>query len=117
MTLNDNLLNFYEPAYLKGLHFYKGKDYSFDLKISDLLCQTSGLADLYEEGKNSIKKQVITSDTFVTFDKNITLTKEKEAHFPPNYKNNAYYADINYNILGDLIEKVTISSLERVLEK
>lgn len=117
MTLNDNLLNFYEPAYLKGLHFYKGKDYSFDLKISDLLCQTSGLADLYEEGKNSIKKQVITSDTFVTFDKNITLTKEKEAHFPPNYKNNAYYADINYNILGDLIEKVTKCSLERVFEK
>ena len=117
MTLNDNLLNFYEPAYLKGLHFYKGKDYSFDLKISDLLCQTSGLEDLYEEGKNSIKKQVITSDTFVTFDKNITLTKEKEAHFPPNYKNNAYYADINYNILGDLIEKVTKCSLERVFEK
>lgn len=55
MTLNDNLLNFYEPAYLKGLHFYKGKDYSFDLKISDLLCQTSGLADLYEEGKQHQK--------------------------------------------------------------
>ena len=117
MTLNDNLLNFYDPVYLSGLHFYRGKDFSYYLKVSDLLYQTSGLADLYEEGKNSIKKQVITSDTFVTFDKNITLTKEKEAHFPPNYKNNAYYADINYNILGDLIEKVTKCSLERVFEK
>lgn len=117
MTLNDSLLNFYEPAYLNGLHFYKGKDYSFDLKIADLLCQTSGLADLYEEGKNSIKKQAITSDTFVTFDKNIALTKEKEAHFPPNYKNKAHYADINYYILGDIIEKVTKCSLEEVFEK
>lgn len=117
MTLNDSLLNFYEPAYLNGLHFYKGKDYSYDLKIADLLCQTSGLADLYEEGKNSIKKQAITSDTFVTFDKNIALTKEKEAHFPPNYKNKAHYADINYYILGDIIEKVTKCSLEEVFEK
>ena len=117
MTLNDNLLNFYEPAYLNGLHFYKGKDYSHDLKISDLLYQTSGLPDIYEEGKNSIKKQAIISDTFISFDKYIALTKEKEAHFPPNYKNNAHYADINYNILGDIIEKVTKCSLERVFEK
>ena len=117
MTLNDNLLNFYESAYLNGLHFYKGKDYSFDLKISDLLCQTSGLADIYEEGKNSIKKQAIVSDTFVSFDEYIALTKETEAHFPPNCRNSAYYADINYNILGDIIKKVTKSSLERVFEK
>ena len=117
IKLDDNLLNFYEPAYLNGLHFYKGKDYSYNLKISDLLCQTSGLADIYEEGKNCIKKQAIISDTFISFDKNIALTKEKEAHFPPNCKNNAHYADINYNILGDIIEKVTKCPLERVFEK
>lgn len=117
ITLNDNLLNFYEPAYLNGLHFYKGKDYSYDLKISDLLYQTSGLADIYEEGKNSIKKQAVFSDTFITFDKNIALTKEKNAHFPPNYKNKAHYADINYNILGDIIEKVTKCPLEKVFEE
>lgn len=117
MTLNDNLLNFYEPAYLSGLHFYRGKDFSYDLKVSDLLYQTSGLADIYEEGKNSIKKQVIISDTFITFDKNIALTKEQDAHFPPNYKNHAHYADINYNILGDIIEKVTKCSLEKVFEE
>ena len=117
MTLNDNLLNFYEPAYLSGLHFYRGKDFSYDLKVSDLLYQTSGLADIYEEGKNSIKKQAIISDTFITFDKNIALTKEQDAHFPPNYKNHAHYADINYNILGDIIEKVTKCSLERVFEE
>lgn len=117
ITLNDSLLDFYEPAYLKGLHVYKGKDYSCELKISDLLCQTSGLADIYEEGKNSIKKQAIISDTYISFDENIALTKKREAHFPPNYKNNAHYADINYNILGDIIEKVTKCSLEKVFEK
>ena len=117
IALHDNLLNFYEPAYLNGLHFYKGKDYSYDLKISDLLYQTSGLADIYEEGKNSVKKQAIISDTYITFDKNIALTKEKEAHFPPDCKTNAHYADINYNILGDIIEKVTKCPLEKVFEK
>lgn len=117
MALDDKLLNFYEPAYLSGLHFYRGKDFSHDLKVSDLLYQTSGLADIYEEGKNSIKEQAILSDTYVTFDENVALTKEKGAHFPPNYKNKAYYADINYNILGDIIEKVTKCPLEKVFEK
>ena len=78
LTLHDNLLAFYEPAYLKGLHVYKGKDYSCELNISDLLYQTSGLADIYEEGKNNIKKQAVISDTCITFEKNIALTKEKE---------------------------------------
>ena len=117
ITLNDSLLDFYEPAYLRGLHVYKGKDYSCKLKISDLLYQTGGLADIYEEGKDNIKRQAIISDTFITFEKNIALTKEREAHFPPNYKANAHYADINYNILGDIIEKVTKCSLESVFEQ
>lgn len=117
ITLNDSLLDFYEPAYLRGLHVYKGKDYSCELKISDLLYQTSGLADIYEEGKDNIKRQAIISDTFITFEKNIALTKEREAHFPPNYKANAHYADINYNILSDIIEKVTKCSLESVFEQ
>ena len=117
ITLNDSLLDFYKPAYLNGLHVYKGKDYSCELKVSDLLYQTSGLADIYEEGKNSVKKQAIISDTFITFDKNIALTKEKNAHFPPNYQNNAHYADINYNILGDIIEKITKQPLEKVFDK
>lgn len=117
ITLNDSLLDFYEPAYLRGLHVYKGKDYSCELKISDLLYQTSGLADIYEEGKDNIKRQAIISDTFISFEKNIALTKEKEAHFPPNYKANAHYADINYNILGDIIEKITKQPLEKVFDK
>ncbi len=117
ISLNDNLLKFYEPAFLNGLHFYKGKEYSYDLKISDLLYQTSGLADIYEEGKNSVKKQAIISDIFISFDENIALTKEMKAHFPPNCKTKAYYADINYNILGDIIEKVTKCPLEKVFEK
>lgn len=117
ITLNDSLLDFYEPAYLRGLHVYKGKDYSCELKISDLLYQTSGLADIYEEGKDNIKRQAIISDTFISFEKNIALTKKREAHFPPNYKANAHYADINYNILGDIIEKVTKCSLESVFEQ
>ena len=117
ITLNDSLLDFYEPAYLRGLHVYKGKDYSCELKISDLLYQTSGLADIYEEGKDNIKRQAIISDTFITFEKNIALTKEREVHFPHNYKANAHYAEINYNILGDIIEKVTKCSLESVFEQ
>lgn len=66
MTLNDSLLDFYEPAFLKGLHVYKGKDYSCELKISDLL---------YQITKRMPTMQILTIIYWVTL-----LRKSQNAH-------------------------------------
>lgn len=116
VSLNDKLLKYYTPYFLNGLHTYKGKDYSCELRISDLLFQTSGLADIYEEGSDSIKKQAILSDIYFSFTDKIALTKKRMAHFAPDTGLKAHYTDINYDILGDIIEKVTQSPLEQVFQ-
>ncbi|WP_062050626.1 serine hydrolase [Bacillus sp. JCM 19034] len=42
------------------------------------------------------------------------MTKQLKPHFPPNSANKAYYADVNFDILGKIIEKVTDSRLEDI---
>ena len=114
ISLDDKISKFYEVSDIEGLHTYKKKDFTGEITLSDLLFQTSGLADFYEEGKNCIKKQIIKKDIFLSFKQKLDLTKELPAHFAPHSKKRAHYADINYDLLGDIIEKVTNKPLTEV---
>lgn len=51
LSLNNKISEYFDENIIKGIHIYNGKDYSFELTISDLLFQTSGLPDVYLEGK------------------------------------------------------------------
>lgn len=111
ISLADKLTKYFDDALLSGLHIYNGREYSFDLSISDLLFQTSGLPDVFEEGNDSIKHRIIHEDFSLSFEEIIKKTKELKPHFPPRTRRKAYYADINFDILGEIIEKVTHSTL------
>ena len=45
----DEIARYLEADLMKGLHVFKGHDYSGTLRIQDLLNHTSGLADYYED--------------------------------------------------------------------
>jgi D-alanyl-D-alanine carboxypeptidase len=111
LSLDDKLTKYFDDAMLSGLHIYSGNEYSFDLTISDLLFQISGLPDVFEEGNDSIKHRFIREDFSISFEELITKTKKLKPHFAPSTKRKAYYADINFDILGEIIEKVTHSTL------
>ena len=107
LSLDDKLTKYFDNAMLSGLHTYSGKEYSFDLTISDLLFQISGLPDVFEEGNDSIKHRVIREDFSISFDEIVTRAKKLKPHFAPRTPRKAYYADINFDMLGEIIEKVT----------
>lgn len=111
LSLDDKILKYFDNSVLEGLHVYKGKEYSFELTLSDLLYQISGLPDIYEEGRNSDKNRVINEDFFYTFNELILAAKKLNPHFEPHTSKKAYYADINFDILGEIIEKITNMSL------
>ncbi|MDR7855220.1 serine hydrolase domain-containing protein [Tissierella sp.] len=107
LSLNDKITKYFDVNILDGIHIFNGKDYSLELTISDLLFQTSGLPDVYLEGEGNIKDQVIQEDFYITFCDMIDLVKNLKPHFPPRKKGRAYYADINFDILGGIIEKAS----------
>lgn len=107
LSLDEKIAKYFSDSILKGIHVYKNKDYSFALTVSDLLFQRSGLPDVYEEGKDSLKSRVLKEDFYITFDEMIEQVKKLHPHFAPRRKGKAFYADINFDILGEIIEKVS----------
>lgn len=117
LFLSDKLTKYFKEDTLRELHLYKGKEYSKDLTVANLLFQTSGLPDYFEEGSKEAKQRAIYKDMDITFDEKIALTKQLKAHFAPSLGKRAHYSDINFDMLGEIIERVTNSTLEDVFEK
>lgn len=113
LSLSNKISEYFEDDVLKGLHIYAGKEYSYELTISDLLFQTSGLPDEFEErnNKNAIE------DSYITFTEYITSVKRLKPHFAPRKAHKAFYANINFDMLGEIIKKVTNLPLEQVYKQ
>lgn len=117
LSLNDRIIKYIDSNTLSGIHVYRGRDYSFDLTISDLLFQTSGMPDAFTEGKDSVMNRAIKEDFYFDFSDVIIMAKKLRPHFEPGRKGKAYYADINFDILGEIIEKVSGLSLSSAYKK
>ena len=114
LKLDDKLSKYLEDDVLKGLHTFKGKDYSYDLKLTDLLFHRSGLPCWYQIG--GIHERVMNEDFEFPFEKQLANTKGREAKFSPNGKK-AFYSDINFGLLGKVIEQISGRHINEVYKE
>jgi len=115
LSLDHYVEDYFDETTLSGLHIYKGKDYSRKLILSDLLFQTSGLPDWFEEG--GVKMLTVQKDFSITFEEMLANIKALNPHFAPPSSKKAYYSDINFDLLGEIIEKVAQMPLEEAYRK
>ncbi|AOZ94349.1 serine hydrolase domain-containing protein [Paenibacillus crassostreae] len=111
LSLDDQVTKYFDRTMLSGLHVYRGQENSYDLTLSELLFQTSGLPDVFEEGKASAKNRVVDEDFYINFDESVAWVKKLKPHFLPRTTKKAYYSDINFDMLGEIITKVNSSTL------
>ncbi len=124
LQLNETIRTYVDSSLLNGLHVYKGKEYSQELTISQLLSHTTGLPD-YFQGKNSkgvsLEQDILKgNDRFWTFEQAVEITKTMKPLFAPGTPKKANYSDCNYQLLGKIIETITQKSygdncLERIV--
>ncbi len=111
LGLEDKINNYLENEIVKGLHIFKGKEYSNELTIKHLLSHTSGLPDYFQgqgiNGKSLENEITAGNDTYWTFEESIERTKSMKALFVPGAKNKANYSDANFQLLGKIIENIT----------
>ncbi len=121
LGMEDKLAVYLKQDEIKGLHVYKGVDYSEDLSIVHLLSQTSGLPDYLEDkqanGKIAMKDLEAGIDHPWNFEKVLEEVKQMSPHFPPGQKGKAKYIDTNHQILGVVIERITGRGLPDVLHE
>jgi D-alanyl-D-alanine carboxypeptidase len=119
LSLDDPMSKYLPADLIKGINVYKGKDYSNEITIKQLLAQTSGIADYYEEkgkdGKSAFEILVADPNSSWTVDGAIARTRDElQPHFAPG--TGAFYSDTNFLLLGKIIESVAQKPLQTVYE-
>lgn len=111
LQLSDLISKYLSAQVLQGLHVFKGQEYSAALTIQNLLAQTSGLPDYFEDkarGNESLLEEVTNGhDQYWSFEQAIERTKRLPAKFKPGTKGKAHYSDTNFQLLGKIIEQIT----------
>ena len=108
----DAPISKYLPASLtRGIHVYKGTDYSERIKVYELVNQSSGIAD-YEADKSRIRRSVLDElkagrDLEIDTMEAIEITRSLSPHFAPGTRGKAYYSNTNYRLLGAIVKSVT----------
>ena len=119
LDLQEKISGYLPAEVMKGLHIYRGKDYSDELRIIHLISQTSGLPgyliDEQPNGKKAMAELEAGIDQPWPIEKVINTVKKMKTHFPPGKKGKAKYIDTNHQILSLIIEKITEKPIELVL--
>ncbi len=103
LNFDDKIAHYLDDDLMRGLHLYKGKDYSGDITIRHLLKQTSGLNDAFFP---LLKKILDEPELELTIREAVEWGK---ANLKPVGKpgQKHFYTDTNYYLLGLIIENIT----------
>lgn len=117
LNLEDKIGLYIDSAVLRGLHVYKGRDYSAEITVRQLLAHTSGLPDYFQgkgEGGKSLEEELVAGNNqFWTFEQAMDRTRNMKPLFAPGTKGKAQYSDANFQLLGRIIENITGISYEQ----
>jgi len=117
LSFEDTIDKFFSKEYISGLHVYNGKEYTFEITIGQLLSHTTGLPDLYTKKDSSGKSlfdEIYESDRELTLYEELQRTKGMKPHFINGTKGKAFYADINFDLLGEIAKKIVQKELEDI---
>jgi D-alanyl-D-alanine carboxypeptidase len=119
LSLDDPMWRYLPQDLIQGIHVYKGKDFSREITIRELLSHTSGIADYYTEkpkgGKSLFELFQEEPTRAWTVDETIERARTKlKPNFPPG--TDASYSDTNFQLLGKIIERITSKPLHTVYE-
>lgn len=105
-----------------GIHVFHGTDYGRSISPSQLLNQTSGLADYFEgrpKGAASLMDDLKEGrDRTLTIHDIVEIVRSLKPKFPPGARDGrkAHYSDTNYALLGAIIEAVTGTTIANNFE-
>lgn len=123
LNITDTISKFLadsKVARLNDLHMHKGVSYGNIITIQQLLQHRSGLADIFTDAAFRFylneylnKKQEWNSDKLMS--RYYKYGLNRKTHFPPD--SGYYYSDVNYFLLGLIIEKITGETLAQQFRK
>lgn len=105
---------------MRGLVVHDGHDYGPAITVRELLSQTSGIPDYYEQKRpdgTTMADEMLRSDIARTFDDYLETARSMPSRFAPSTPGRAQYCDTNYQILGRIVEVATADSFDDALRR
>lgn len=120
IDFNDPISEYLPEDVMKGLHVYKGTDYSDKITVKHIMSNTSGLADYFqqkqENGKSIIDEIKTGKDFAWSFEDAVRYTKQMPPEFAPGTKGKAHYSDTNAQLLGRILEIICEQNLADIIQ-
>ena len=113
LDLEDRIVAYLPHLVLNGIHVLKGKDYSKQLTVRQLLHQTSGLADYFAGGLDVEFKN--NQDRLYSVEDVLDIVRGMTPVAAPDSRR-SHYSDTNYQLLGALNEVITDQNLADVFQ-
>ena len=119
LSLDDAMAKYLSENLIRGIHVYKGKDYSQEITIKQLLSHTSGIADYYSQRPEGGKSlfELLLEEPKQSWTVKQTIERARD-NLKPNFKPgaDAAYSDTNFQLLGKIIEAITGKPLYTVYQ-
>jgi len=112
LSFDDPVAKYLDEELMSDLHVYKGKEYSREIRVYQLLQQTSGLYDVFYKLWSMMVREpfeIKPREAVEWGKKNMTPVA------PPGKK--LHYTDTNYYLMGLVIERVTGKPFHEVLHE
>ncbi|MBU7018841.1 MAG: beta-lactamase family protein [Theionarchaea archaeon] len=111
-SLDEKIHPYISDSIMDRLHEYENRSYGNAITVRQLLNHTSGLGDNWSD-RAFLKLILSNTDKLWEPEETIEYVKKNcPPHFPPG--EGFYYSDINYNLIGLVIEKVTGKPLHNI---
>ncbi|MFD6099328.1 serine hydrolase domain-containing protein [Nocardiopsis flavescens] len=118
LTLDTPAADIVGARVMSGLNTHGGRDHGTRITVRELLSQTSGIPDYFEQrrpGGGTFLDDMLRADGSWTSDELIGMARGLPAPFAPSAPGRAFYSDTNWQLVGRVVETVTGGSQEAAL--
>ena len=113
LDYDDPVGGYLDADLMRGLHVFKGKDYSDQITIRHLLMQTSGLNDVFYH----LWKKKMENPDFRISPRGAIIWGKENLHPKAVPGGRHFYTDTNYFLLGLIIESITKKGFHEVMHE
>lgn len=120
LTLDTRAADLLGADTMAGLNVYDGHDFGSAITVRELLMQTSGIPDYYEQKRpdgTTIAGEMLHTDTARSFEELLETARAMPSPFAPSTPGKALYCDTNYQLLGRILEVATCTSYEHAIAR
>ncbi|MPZ52095.1 MAG: serine hydrolase [Acidimicrobiia bacterium] len=119
-TLDTQVADLLGEDQMRGLNVHDGHDHGSAVTLRELLTQTSGIPDYFEQTRpdgTTLLADMVRSDVAWTFDDAIEAARAMPSRFAPSTPGKAQYSDTNFQLLGRVIEVATGVTYEKAIRR